>query len=329
LNVCLNAQHKQYCVSNSIQNLKQHNIFTGGCGTIAEWMKIDPKMQLTQFQPSETIHRYNYKGHDGEEVPKNVTHVTIDESVEIIKTNAFHNCRYLYSVIMYDNVKRIKDFAFSHCGCLKFIRLSKTLQHIECYAFSHCLGLEVIFLPNTIQKLGWSVFEYCLRLKMFHLPHNINEEELNEVQAIIEDTKIEKIAKKDGRMYEENKSRFGEDFTEESNEKVNAWLIHHMCTFPLHKICYNASVTTKDISFYLNENGNDSVQQNDRHYGMIPLHILSMNPYATTEAVIFLMNVNLKTAFYEDNDNMTPLDYARKFNFKALVQMIKTLLREI
>ena len=62
---------------------------------------------------------------------------------------------------------------------------------------------------------------------------------------------------------------------------------------------------------------------------MIPLHILSMNPYATTEAVIFLMNVNLKTAFYEDNDNMTPLDYARKFNFKALVQMIKTLLREI
>ena len=52
-----------------------------------------------------------------------------------------------------------------------------------------------------------------------------------------------------------------------------------------------------------------------------------MNPYTTTNTVKILINANLDTIFYKDNNNMTPLDYARKFNSKALVQMMKILLK--
>ena len=45
---------------------------------------------------------------DGEEVPKDVTHVIVDESVRIIKKEAFFECKRLVCLIMRDNVKRIE-----------------------------------------------------------------------------------------------------------------------------------------------------------------------------------------------------------------------------
>ena len=68
-----------------------------------------------------------YKGLDNENVPKDVTHVIVDDSVTIIKKGAFYNCEHLVFVIMGDNVKRIRMEAFRSCIVLRFIRLSKAL----------------------------------------------------------------------------------------------------------------------------------------------------------------------------------------------------------
>ena len=287
-------------------------------------MTYDNRNILDLFQPSQTIKRYHYNGHEDEKVPKDVTHVTIDESVEIIKQCTFFNWKYLCWVFMYDNVTTIEEQTFMGCGCLKFIRLSKTLKHIKCQAFEQCLGLEVIFLPNTIKTLGFSIFEYCRRLKMLQLPRN--EEDFKTKQAIIAETKIEFIAKNKGIKYREAEG-YGDFYTARSNRIVNKWLIHHMDDFPLHKICYSSSVTTEKINLYLNQHGHNSAQTKDTTYGMIPLHILSMNPYAETDTIKVLMTIKNETALYTDNDNMTPLDYATNFNFKALVKMMKILIK--
>ena len=75
---------------------------------------------------------YIYQGLDNEEVPKDVTHVIVDNSVTIIKREAFLECRRLVSVIMGDNVKRIEAGAFHYCRAFDsfdFPRRWNTLDH--------------------------------------------------------------------------------------------------------------------------------------------------------------------------------------------------------
>ena len=48
---------------------------------------------------------YLYRGLDGEIVPKDVTHVIVDDKVTIIKEKAFYECGHLVSIMMGDNVK--------------------------------------------------------------------------------------------------------------------------------------------------------------------------------------------------------------------------------
>ena len=92
---------------------------------------------------------------------------------------------------------------------------------------------------------------------------------------------------------------------------MNEWLINHMDAAPFHKICYNASVTTKQINDYLIENGNDAVDTIDSYHGMTPLHMLSMNSHAPAGTMSVLLDVNVEFAFCLDNERKISLDYAR------------------
>ncbi len=71
---------------------------------------------------------YIFRDLDEEKVPKDVTHVIVDDNVTTIKKKAFDMCYHLASIIVGDNVKRIEDFAFRFCLSLRFVRLSKTLE---------------------------------------------------------------------------------------------------------------------------------------------------------------------------------------------------------
>ena len=74
---------------------------------------------------------YIYRGLDNEKVPKDVTHVIVDNSVTVIKKEAFFYCFHLVCVIMGDNVKRIEDDVFYHChafGSFDFPRRWNTLD---------------------------------------------------------------------------------------------------------------------------------------------------------------------------------------------------------
>ena len=72
-------------------------------------------------------------------------------------------------------------------------------------------------------------------------------------------------------------------------------------------MCYDSSVTTKKISDYLHEHGNDSALAIDPYHGMTPLHILSMNPHAPPDAIAALFNSNIQTVFCSDNQQKNPL----------------------
>ena len=94
---------------------------------------------------------------------------------------------------------------------------------------------------------------------------------------------------------------------------------------PFHKLCYDSSVTTKQINEYLAEHGNDSALAIDTIHGMTPLHMLSMNPYAPAESIAALLKPDKAAAFCLDNTDKSPLDYVKAYNADGLVAIINTL----
>jgi hypothetical protein len=260
---------------------------------------------------------YIYHGFDDETVPDDVTHVIVDESVTTIKKEVFLMCSQLVSVIMGDNVKRIEMYAFEGCTALRFVRLSRTLECIGMGAFSFCHSLEAVFLPSTVNKIEERAFYDCRSLRLLILPHDIGLSKVGD-DIIYATGRILQIAATAGVEYEWNDPR---DRSDESDRRVNEWLFHHMDEWPFHKLCYDSYVTNKQISDYLNENGNDAALAIDPHNGMTPLHMLSMNPHAPADTILTLLKANINAASVRDQEGETPLYYALHCNPRAFVRM--------
>ena len=192
-----------------------------------------------------------YHALDGEIVPDDVTHVIVDDSVTVIKKQAFSYCELLVSLIMDDNVKRIEEEALSCCRALRFLRLSKALEYIGNHAFYCCVSLEALFLPSTVNSIGKNALKYCRSMRLLILPHDMD---LNNIgMDIIIGTAVYEIAKASGVRYELDRAAIRSigyvlGNAVESNRRVNEWLFHHMDEAPFHKLCYNSPITTKDIN---------------------------------------------------------------------------------
>eukprot|EP01083_Nonionella_stella_P141817 437639_1 len=285
---------------------------------------------------------YHYRGLNNEKVPKDATHVIVDDSVVVIRMFAFMECRNIVSIIMGDNVKRIEKHVFMCCAALRFIRLSRTLNYIGEAAFIHCESLEALFLPSTVKTIRDNVFAFCRSLRFLILPNDINLSNLG--SRIIKQTAISQISKDAGVPYE-----FYRRY-DESNLRVNKWLKHHMDEAPpFHKMCFDPFVDAQKVNDCRNENGNDcSAIVIDTVHGVSPLHILAMNPHAPADAFAALINDNMEAILCLDNippisidaidiifitedrtplakEKRTPLDYARENNVGGLIAMISIL----
>ena len=241
---------------------------------------------------------YIYRGLGWERVPKDVTHAIVDESVTIIKRFAFYACTHIVSVIMGDNVKIIESGAFYWCTALRFLRVSKTLEFIGDLAFCNCDALEALFLPLTVKSIGAHAFYDCRSLRLLMLPNGIDLSNVSD--RIIPGTAIENIARAAGVVYERD-GGCGGNITNESNTRVNEWLIHHMEDVPFHKVCYTSFITTKQINNYLIENGNDSAPRTDTIHDMTPLHTLTTNPNAPADSIAALLDSNMEAVFSSNN----------------------------
>jgi hypothetical protein len=268
-----------------------------------------------------------YRGLINETVPEDVTHVIVHESVTVIKKDVFSVCEYLVSVIMGDSVKIIERSAFYQCRALRFVRLSRTLECIGEWAFAFCDSLEALFLPSTVKSVEEMAFGRCRSLKLLILPHDIDLDNVG--QRIITSSGIQQIAENAGVAYQiagfNNHRIIAASLIAESIRQVHEWLFRHMDEWPFHKLCYASSITTKQIYDYLIDNGNDLALQIDPHHGMTPLHMLSMNPHAPADAIASLFNSNMEAIFCVDNQQKTPLQYARDYNVGGLVEMINSL----
>ncbi len=101
--------------------------------------------------------------------PRNVTHATVDPSVDTIREGAFYDCRHLLRIEMHDGVKIIEEGAFHECLSLRSIKLLG-VRVIERGAFCGCEALEDVEFGDELDKIGSSAFRRCTSIRHIKLP---------------------------------------------------------------------------------------------------------------------------------------------------------------
>ena len=117
---------------------------------------------------------------------KNITEITIPDSVTEIGNSAFSGCTSLAEIVIPDSVTEIGEFAFSGCTALLKVVLSKNMTAIEAQTFSGCSSLESIIIPEGVTKIGTrsksedfmcdgAAFYGCTSLKEIIIPDSVTE----------------------------------------------------------------------------------------------------------------------------------------------------------
>ena len=88
---------------------------------------------------------------------KNMTGITIPDTVKYIGDRAFYQCENLATISLPDSVLTIGVECFAWCSSLSNIRLSESLTELPYYAFAGC-ALGDVVIPDSVTTLGAYVF---------------------------------------------------------------------------------------------------------------------------------------------------------------------------
>eukprot|EP00985_Skeletonema_marinoi_P012975 scaffold6377_cov82-Skeletonema_marinoi.AAC.1 len=99
----------------------------------------------------------------GGRAPRNVTHVRIDKSVEVIVDHAFDGCEHLVQVDTHDRIRKVGMRAFYYCRSLKSIDLRSAVEIGE-EAFEGCENLTDVKFGDKLEKIGkWAFYRSSLQ----------------------------------------------------------------------------------------------------------------------------------------------------------------------
>ena len=105
---------------------------------------------------------------------KNLTTVVINGGTSIpAYYGGFYNCKNLTSVTIPDSITSIGVGAFSECEKLTTIRLPNSITEIPEYAFSKCKNLTTITIPDSVTSIGNGAFSYCENLNNVTIPARV------------------------------------------------------------------------------------------------------------------------------------------------------------
>lgn len=92
---------------------------------------------------------------------KNLTSVTIPDSVTSIGWAAFRGCTGLTSITIPDSVTSISGWAFYGCKGLTSVIIGNSVTSIGENAFNGCSGLTSITIPDSVTSIGDRAFAGC------------------------------------------------------------------------------------------------------------------------------------------------------------------------
>ena len=85
---------------------------------------------------------------------KELTAITIPDSINRICEGAFMECEKLEKISSSATIKCIANYVFENCRSLKNIPFIENLIEIENGAFAYCSSLEIASFPRSLKKIG-------------------------------------------------------------------------------------------------------------------------------------------------------------------------------
>ena len=121
---------------------------------------------------------------------RNITHITIPNSVTNIGRYAFSWCKSLQSITIPNSVTIIDAYAFYECKSLKSITIPNSVTSIGESAFYECKSLQSITIPNSVTNIGRYAFYECKSLKSIILENRIDDKIVDQLRSEYPDIKI-------------------------------------------------------------------------------------------------------------------------------------------
>ncbi len=106
---------------------------------------------------------------------RNLTSVTIPNSITYIGAQAFSYCRSLTSVTIPNSVTDIGRYAFECCSSLTSVTIPESVTYISEGAFWGCSGLTSVNIPNSVTDIGMDAFYYCRSLTSVTIPESVTD----------------------------------------------------------------------------------------------------------------------------------------------------------
>ena len=102
-----------------------------------------------------------------------LTSITIPNSVTSIGRAAFAGCSDLNSIVIPDGVTSIGQLVFAECRGLTSVTIPSSVTSIGELAFQNCVGLTSITIPNSVKSIRECAFQNCIGLTSVVIPSSV------------------------------------------------------------------------------------------------------------------------------------------------------------
>ena len=128
------------------------------------------------------------------ELPKKLIYSSKTYTLTSIDSYAFKECRDLTSVTIPNSVIHIRDHAFGGCSGLASVTIPNSVTSIGGRAFSGCSSLTSVTIPNSVTSIGEGAFVGCGGLQNIYVdPENTNYSSIDGILYSKDATSIIKV----------------------------------------------------------------------------------------------------------------------------------------
>lgn len=160
------ASNKSFAYDIAVKNVNGVTIYYN-------FINESKELEVTYYKGYDYNKGYNddYKG--AVVIPEQVVYREQTRKVTSIGDHAFDWCKNLTTVTIPNSITSINNQAFALCENLNSIIIPNSVVSIGRQAFASCVNLNSIIIPNSVISIGEGAFQGCGSLTSITIPNNV------------------------------------------------------------------------------------------------------------------------------------------------------------